>query len=101
LLAPLRQLCHVNLIPVNRTAAAYLVPSSEAIRAFRDLLRAGGVSNSVRAERGDDIAAACGQLAGEVQDRTRVGERSVRAVPVRIERGVAKPASTARMRSAP
>ncbi len=62
LLAPLHQLCHVNLIPVNKTAAAYAVPSGEAIRAFRELLRAGGVSNSVRAERGDDIAAACGQL---------------------------------------
>jgi len=62
LLAPLRQLCHVNLIPVNKTAAAYAVPSGEAIRDFRELLRAGGVSNSVRAERGDDIAAACGQL---------------------------------------
>jgi 23S rRNA (adenine2503-C2)-methyltransferase len=69
LLAPLRQLCHVNLIPVNRTAAAYLVPSGEAIRAFRDLLRAGGVSNSVRAERGDDIAAACGQLSTREQRR--------------------------------
>ncbi|MGE5334177.1 MAG: 23S rRNA (adenine(2503)-C(2))-methyltransferase RlmN [Nitrososphaerota archaeon] len=62
LLAPLRQLCHVNLIPVNKTAADYMVPSGEAIRAFRETLRAGGVSNSVRAERGDDIAAACGQL---------------------------------------
>ncbi|HEX8037024.1 MAG TPA: 23S rRNA (adenine(2503)-C(2))-methyltransferase RlmN [Ktedonobacterales bacterium] len=62
LLSPLRQLCHVNLIPVNATAAAYHVPSGEAIRAFREELRRGGVSNSVRAERGDDIAAACGQL---------------------------------------
>jgi 23S rRNA (adenine2503-C2)-methyltransferase len=62
LLAPLRQLCHVNLIPVNATAAGYQPPSGEAIRAFRETLRAGGVSNSVRAERGDDIAAACGQL---------------------------------------
>ena len=62
LLAPLRQLCHVNLIPVNATAAASQAPSGEAIRLFRATLRAGGVSNSVRAERGDDIAAACGQL---------------------------------------
>ncbi len=38
------------------------MPSGEAIRAFRETLREGGVSNSVRAERGDDIAAACGQL---------------------------------------
>jgi 23S rRNA (adenine2503-C2)-methyltransferase len=62
LLVPLRQLCHVNLIPVNRTAADYRPPSGETIRAFRELLSAGGVSSSVRAERGDDIAAACGQL---------------------------------------
>jgi 23S rRNA (adenine2503-C2)-methyltransferase len=62
LLAPLRPLCHVNLIPVNATAADYHPPSGAAIRAFREALRAGGVSNSVRAERGDDIAAACGQL---------------------------------------
>ena len=62
LLAPLQQLGHVNLIPVNRTAADYEPPTGAAIRAFRDELRRGGVSNSVRAERGDDIAAACGQL---------------------------------------
>jgi len=62
LLAPLAHLGHVNLIPVNRTAADYRPPSGEAIRAFREILRAGGVTNSVRAERGDDIAAACGQL---------------------------------------
>ncbi len=62
LLSPLRQLSHVNLIPVNATAAGYSPPTGESIRAFRDALRQGGVSNSVRAERGDDIAAACGQL---------------------------------------
>jgi 23S rRNA (adenine2503-C2)-methyltransferase len=67
LLAPLRQLAYVNLIPVNATAASYRPPSGEVIRAFREALRRGGVSNSVRAERGDDIAAACGQL------RTREG----------------------------
>jgi 23S rRNA (adenine2503-C2)-methyltransferase len=70
LLAPLRQLCHVNLIPVNKTAASYAVPSGEAIRVFRELLRAGGVSNSVRAERGDDIAAACGQLSTREQRKS-------------------------------
>jgi 23S rRNA (adenine2503-C2)-methyltransferase len=62
LLTPLAQLGHVNLIPVNVTAAGYQPPSGTAIRAFRDTLRAGGVTSSVRAERGDDIAAACGQL---------------------------------------
>ncbi len=61
-LAPFGPLAHVNLIPVNVTAAGYRPPSGETIRAFRDTLRRAGVSNSVRAERGDDIAAACGQL---------------------------------------
>lgn len=62
LLAPLAQFGHVNLIPVNITSAGYKPPSGVTIRAFRETLRAGGVSSSVRAERGDDIAAACGQL---------------------------------------
>ncbi len=61
-LADFKQLGHVNLIPVNATAAAYRPPTDEAIRAFRDELRRAGISSSVRAERGDDIAAACGQL---------------------------------------
>lgn len=62
LLAPLKQFAHVNCIPVNATSADYRPPTGEAIRAFRDILYEHGVSNSVRAERGDDIAAACGQL---------------------------------------
>ncbi|HEY1351237.1 MAG TPA: 23S rRNA (adenine(2503)-C(2))-methyltransferase RlmN [Ktedonobacteraceae bacterium] len=62
LLAPLRQLAHVNCIPVNATSASYRPPTDRAIRAFRDILSSYGVSNTVRAERGDDIAAACGQL---------------------------------------
>jgi 23S rRNA (adenine2503-C2)-methyltransferase len=78
LLAPLRQLCHVNLIPVNATAAEYRPPSGAAIRAFREMLWQEGISNSVRAERGDDIAAACGQLRtredGQRQQTSRGGE---------------------------
>jgi 23S rRNA (adenine2503-C2)-methyltransferase len=70
LLAPLHQLAHVNCIPVNATSASYHPPTDRAMRAFRDALSAHGVSNSVRAERGDDIAAACGQL------RTRFEKRS-------------------------
>ncbi len=62
LLAPLKQFAHVNCIPVNATSADYKPPSGMAIRAFRNILFEHGVSNSVRAERGDDIAAACGQL---------------------------------------
>src|SRR6266567_694308 len=62
LLAPLAQFAHVNCIPVNATSASYRPPGPEAIRTFRNILFEHGVSNSVRAERGDDIAAACGQL---------------------------------------
>jgi 23S rRNA (adenine2503-C2)-methyltransferase len=69
LLAPLKQFAHVNCIPVNATSASYRAPGPDAIRTFRDILFAHNVSNSVRAERGDDIAAACGQL------RTRFEKR--------------------------
>ncbi len=62
LLAPLKQFAHVNCIPVNATSADYRPPTPGAIRLFRNILFEHGVSNSVRAERGDDIAAACGQL---------------------------------------
>ena len=74
LLIPLKQFAHVNCIPVNATAASYRTPGPDAIRAFRNALFDRGVTNSVRAERGDDIAAACGQL------RTRFEEK--RNVPV-------------------
>ncbi len=75
LLAPLEQFAHVNCIPVNATSASYKTPGPSAIRTFRNILFEHGISNSVRAERGDDIAAACGQL------RTRFENRNV--VPVR------------------
>jgi len=71
LLAPLKQFAHVNCIPVNVTSADYHPPSGDAIRTFRDTLFAHGVSNSVRAERGDDIAAACGQLRTRFEDSRR------------------------------
>jgi 23S rRNA (adenine2503-C2)-methyltransferase len=72
LLAPLQQFAHVNCIPVNATSASYQTPGPEAIRAFRDLLFERGISNSVRAERGDDIAAACGQLRTRFENRRRL-----------------------------
>lgn len=70
-LASFGKLAHVNLIPVNVTTAGYKPPKGETIRAFRDTLWQAGVSNSVRAERGDDIAAACGQLRTR-EDRLRI-----------------------------
>ncbi len=74
LLAQLKQFAHVNCIPVNATAADYRPPTGEAIRAFREILSEHGVSNTVRAERGDDIAAACGQL------RTRFEKRRTKEI---------------------
>jgi 23S rRNA (adenine2503-C2)-methyltransferase len=71
LLAPLKQFAHVNCIPVNATSAAYRPPSGEAIRTFRAILNEHNVSNSVRAERGDDIAAACGQLRTRFENRRK------------------------------
>jgi 23S rRNA (adenine2503-C2)-methyltransferase len=73
-LASFKQLAHVNLIPVNATSAAYRPPGGEAIKAFREELRRAGISNSVRAERGDDIAAACGQL--KTRERAEIKERA-------------------------
>ncbi|MDQ1413393.1 MAG: rRNA (adenine2503-C2)-methyltransferase [Acidimicrobiaceae bacterium] len=58
---------HVNLIPLNPTPG-YRVRGTPhaAVRAFRDLLVAEGVNATVRRNRGTDIDAACGQLAGSV-----------------------------------
>ena len=70
LLSPLNQFAHVNCIPVNATSASFQTPGPDAIRTFRNTLYDLGISNSVRAERGDDIAAACGQL------RTRFEQKS-------------------------
>ena len=75
----------VNLIPFNPFAASGLQRSSpERVAAFARVLQDGGIVTTIRKTRGDDIAAACGQLAGEVQDRTRVAERRARATPVRV-----------------
>src|SRR5436309_6425722 len=71
LLAPLEQFAHVNCIPVNTTSASYRAPGPQAIRTFRNILLEHGVSNSVRAERGDDIAAACGQLRTRFEKNNR------------------------------
>jgi 23S rRNA (adenine2503-C2)-methyltransferase len=76
--------CKLNLIPFNPFPESGLVRSTpQRVAAFAELLREAGVVTTVRKTRGDDIDAACGQLAGEVQDRTQVHQR-MRRVPVRI-----------------
>ncbi len=62
----------VNLIPFNPfPGARYERPDEGAIRAFQKLLNNAGMIAPVRRTRGDDIDAACGQLKGQVMDRTR------------------------------
>jgi 23S rRNA (adenine2503-C2)-methyltransferase len=95
--------CKINLIPFNPFPESGLKRSpAERVAAFAALLQDGGVVTTVRRTRGDDIAAACGQLAGEVQDRTRVEERRARAAAVRVEppqsRRNARPGSMERAR---
>jgi 23S rRNA (adenine2503-C2)-methyltransferase len=76
--------CKFNLIPFNPFPQSGLKRSPrERVTAFAKVLQDAGIVTTIRRTRGDDIDAACGQLAGEVQDRTRVATRMVRA-PIRI-----------------
>jgi 23S rRNA (adenine2503-C2)-methyltransferase len=76
--APIRVPCKVNLIPFNPFVQSGLVRSPlPRVQAFARVLLEAGIVTTVRKTRGDDIDAACGQLAGEVQDRTRVQSRWV------------------------
>jgi 23S rRNA (adenine2503-C2)-methyltransferase len=64
--------CKFNLIPFNPFLnSPYKRSRSDAIRRFRDVLMQADIVTTTRKTRGDDIAAACGQLAGQVQDKTK------------------------------
>ncbi|MCB1692417.1 MAG: 23S rRNA (adenine(2503)-C(2))-methyltransferase RlmN [Pseudomonadales bacterium] len=68
--------CKINLIPFNPfPGSEFRRPSLIAVRKFQDRLVRAGFSVTVRTTRGQDIQAACGQLVGEVQDKTRRQER--------------------------
>jgi len=68
--------CKFNLIPFNPFPASGLLRSNAAtVQAFAKTLSDAGIVTTVRKTRGDDIDAACGQLAGEVTDRTAVQGR--------------------------
>lgn len=76
--------CKINLIPFNPFSLVdYQRPSNNGINRFRQVLLRAGYTVTVRTTRGDDIAAACGQLAGEVSDRTRRSERYQRLAAAR------------------
>ncbi|AMO69046.1 radical SAM enzyme, Cfr family protein [gamma proteobacterium BDW918] len=68
--------CKVNLIPFNPFSLSnYKRPSNNAVNRFWLVMTEAGYVTTVRTPRGDDIDAACGQLAGQVQDRTKRSER--------------------------
>lgn len=82
-----RQLpCKLNLIPFNPFPQSGLKRSPSArVKLFARRLMDAGIVTTVRKTRGDDIDAACGQLAGEVRDRTSLSERAAaqrRAIPI-------------------
>ncbi len=81
--------CKFNLIPFNPfPGSGYNRSSRDAILAFRDILIAEGYVATVRKTRGDDIDAACGQLAGQVQDKTRRTARMAAAAqPIQFHKG--------------
>ena len=84
--------CKFNLIPFNPFPASGLLRSSpEQVLVFAKILSDAGIVTTVRKTRGDDIDAACGQLAGEVQDRTRVEQRMAQQRVVHIHRTLPTP----------
>jgi 23S rRNA (adenine2503-C2)-methyltransferase len=74
----LRQLpSKINLIPFNAFEGSdYLKPSGNRVKRFQKYLQGEGYVTTIRSTRGDDIMAACGQLVGQVNDKTRRKERA-------------------------
>jgi 23S rRNA (adenine2503-C2)-methyltransferase len=74
--------CKFNLIPFNPFPnSGYDTSKPENIRRFRDVLMQAGYVVTTRKTRGDDIDAACGQLAGKVQDKTK---RTLRRINLKV-----------------
>jgi 23S rRNA (adenine2503-C2)-methyltransferase len=70
--------CKINLIPFNPfPGSGYERPDPATVRDFQTYLLNAGYATMLRTTRGDDINAACGQLVGQVQDRTRRQERYI------------------------
>jgi len=78
--------CKVNLIPFNPFPQSGLTRSPhKQVLAFAKIVSDAGIVTTVRKTRGDDIDAACGQLAGDVKDRTRVDQRIARQRTVMLK----------------
>jgi len=71
----------MNLIPFNPFPnTPYQRSDADTIARFRDILMKAGLNTTIRRTRGDDIDAACGQLVGQVKDRTRRNERYLQSI---------------------
>lgn len=78
--------CKFNLIPFNPFPASGLLRSApEQVKAFAKILSDSGIVTTIRKTRGDDIDAACGQLAGDVRDRTGISQRIARQRTVMLK----------------
>ena len=78
--------CKFNLIPFNPfPGSGYATSTQENIQRFRDILMQAGYVVTTRKTRGDDIDAACGQLAGKVLDKTKRSERNRALGKIRIK----------------
>ncbi len=98
----LRTPCKFNLIPFNPFPASGLLRSPrERVLAFAAVLQNAGIVTTVRKTRGDDIDAACGQLAGEVQDRTQASQRLAKQRTVIPIAAVATAINTSTARAVP
>ena len=81
--------CKINLIPFNPFPLSdYQRPSNNRVKAFQRILNEAGFIAPIRTTRGDDIDAACGQLVGQVADRTRRNERYLNAQAIADEQPV-------------
>ncbi|MEL0638069.1 MULTISPECIES: 23S rRNA (adenine(2503)-C(2))-methyltransferase RlmN [Marinomonas] len=78
--------CKINLIPFNPFPnSGYEKPSNNRTRRFQKILADAGYTVTVRTTRGDDIDAACGQLVGDFQDKTRRSQKYIELHEVKSE----------------
>ena len=78
--------CKINLIPFNPfLESKYKRPSGNRVKRFQKHLQDNGYVTTIRSTRGDDIMAACGQLVGQVNDKTRKKERAENKLKIKTK----------------
>ena len=78
--------CKINLIPFNPfSESKYKRPSGNRVKRFQKHLQDNGYVTTIRSTRGDDIMAACGQLIGQVNDKTRKKERAENKLKIKTK----------------